>query len=140
MRLPQAYTPPPFELAQNQYAFDLWNSQGNNNDPAYKHLKNAFRVAIRNELTEQQRTYIMSYYYDSLTMEEIARQFSVNKSTVSRTIRRAEQRLERVLRYAHPRLLNQSAQGIKSKSVYNKAKRKDRNHNGGGQCQLEFLT
>lgn len=124
MRLPQTYTHPPFESAQDQYAFDLWNHRGSNNDPTYKHLMNAFRVAIRNELTEQQRTYLMAYYYERLTMEEIARQFSVNKATVSRTIKRAEQRLELVLRYAHPHLLNHPERSLKRKPTYNKAKKR----------------
>ena len=123
MGLPQTYMPAPFELAQDQYAFDLWNNQGNDNDPAYRHLINAFRIAVRNELTEQQRTYIMAYYYDRLTMEEIAEQFTVNKSTVSRTIKRAEQRLQRVLRYAHPRLLDHPERSVKRKSTCNKSKK-----------------
>ena len=123
MRLPQTYMPAPYELAQDQYAFELWKNQGDDNDPAYRHLMNAFRVAARDELTEQQRTYIMAYYYNRLTMEEIAEQFGVNKSTVSRTIKRAEQRLQRVLRYAHPRLLDHPERSVKRKSTCNKSKR-----------------
>ena len=41
---------------------------------------NAFRVALRDELTEQQRTYVVAYNYERLTMEEIADRLSVNKS------------------------------------------------------------
>ena len=118
MGLPQTYMPAPYELAQDQYAFELWKNQGDDNDPAYRHLMNAFRVAARDELTEQQRTYIMAYYYNRLTMEEIAEQ-----STVSRTIKRAEQRLQRVLRYAHPRLLDHPERSVKRKSTCNKSKR-----------------
>lgn len=125
MRLSQTYTSPPFEFTQDQYAFDLWNHQGNDIDPAYRHLKNVFSIVIHSELTEQQYTYIMAYYCDCLTMEEIARQFSVNKSTVSRTIKRAEQRLARVLRYAHPHLLDYSERSLKRKSSYNRTKKKD---------------
>lgn len=105
MRLPQTYTPSPSELAQNQYAFDLWRNDPNSDDLFHQHLLNAFRVAITEELTEQQRTYIIAYYYERLTMDEIAERFAVNKSTVSRTINRARKRLERVLRYASPSLL-----------------------------------
>lgn len=129
MGLSQTYTPAPFELAQDQYAFDLWNNQGNNNDPYYRHLMNAFRVAVHNELTEQQRTYIMAYYYNRLTMKEIAKQFAVNKATVSRTIKRAEQRLQRALRYAHPRLLDHPEQSMKRKSTYNRSKQKKHRSN-----------
>lgn len=128
MGLPQTYMPAPYELAQDQYAFELWSNQGNDNDPAYRHLMNAFRVAARDELTEQQRTYIMAYYYNRLTMEEIAEQFGVNKSTVSRTIKRAEQRLQRVLRYAHPRLLDHPEKSVTRKSSCNTKKRRQKIH------------
>ena len=123
MRLPQTNMPAPYELAQDQYAFDLWNNQGDDNDPAYHHLMNAFRIAARDELTEQPRTYIMAYNYNRLTREEIAGQFGINKSTVSRTIKRAEQRLQRVLRYAHPRLLDHPEKSVKRKSTCNKSKK-----------------
>ena len=123
MGIPQTNMPAPYEFAQDQYAFELWKNQGDDNDPAYRHLMNAFRVAARDELTEQQRTYIMAYYYNRLTMEEITEQFGVNKSTVSRTIKRAEQRLQRVLRYAHPRLLDHPERSVKRKSTCNKSKR-----------------
>lgn len=106
MRLPGTHIAPPFELAQDQYAYNIWNDQGKDNDPFHHHLINAFRVAVRDELTERQRTYIMAYYYERLTMEEIAEKFAVNKSTVCRTINRAKKQLEAVLRYAIPSLLD----------------------------------
>lgn len=106
MRSAQPRVPIPFEQAQDQYAYDLWRNESDGADIFHTHLLNAFRVAIRDELTEIQRTYIMAYYYERLTMEEVAERFSVNKSTVSRTISQAKKRLERVLRYASPFLLD----------------------------------
>ena len=106
MGLPQTYTSSAAEIAQERYAFDLWKNQGNDDDPLHRHLINAFRVAVREELTDQQRTYILAYYYEHLTMGEIAQKYAVNKSTVCRTVKRARDRLERVLRYASPALLN----------------------------------
>ena len=47
MGIPQTNMPAPYEFAQDQYAFELWKNQGNDNDPAYRHLMNAFRVAAR---------------------------------------------------------------------------------------------
>ncbi len=61
-------------------------------------LKRMQRV-IREELTEKQRQVLLCYYYQNLTIPEIARQQGVNKSTVSRTLKRAEQRLRRYLKY-----------------------------------------
>lgn len=107
MSILQQHTPIPFEVAQDRYAYDLWRDESDGEDPFHQHLLNAFRVAVIEELTEIQRTYIVAYYYDRNTMEEIAEKFAVNKSTVSRTINTAKKRLERVLRYASPILLKQ---------------------------------
>ena len=54
---------------------------------------------IENELTEKQRRAVLGYYVDKKTMPELAREFGVCKSTVCRTIQRAEKRLRRCLRY-----------------------------------------
>ena len=50
-------------------------------------------------LTRQQKRAVLGYYVDRKTMPELAREFGVCKSTVCRTIQRAEKRLRRCLRY-----------------------------------------
>lgn len=47
-------------------------------------------------LTKTQKSYIMLYYNDKKSVIEIAKMFGVNKSTVSRTITRAKNRIEKV--------------------------------------------
>lgn len=54
---------------------------------------------IEQELTEKQRAAVLGYYVDKKTMPQLAREFGVNKSTVCRTIQRAERRMRRCLRY-----------------------------------------
>lgn len=66
--------------------------------PRQVQLKRIRRV-IEAELTPCQRTTLVAYYFRHLTIPEIAREQGVNKSTVSRTLRRAEDRLRRCLRY-----------------------------------------
>ena len=61
-------------------------------------IKRVQRV-IREELTELQRQTLISYYFHEQTIPQIARERGVQKSTVSRTLRRAEQKLRRYLRY-----------------------------------------
>ena len=61
-------------------------------------LKRIQRV-IREELTELQRQTLTAYYVQEQTIPQIASQRGVNKSTVSRTLRRAEEKLRRYLRY-----------------------------------------
>lgn len=57
------------------------------------------RNVIREELTDLQREVLIAYYFQDETITQIARQRGVNKSTVSRTLHRAEQKLRRYLKY-----------------------------------------
>ena len=66
--------------------------------PRQVQLKRVQRV-IREELTEIQRQILLAYYMDNQTIPQIAEERGVNKSTVSRTLRRAEGKLRRYLRY-----------------------------------------
>ena len=51
------------------------------------------------ELTPRQQQVLTLYYDRRLTIPQIAGQLGVNRSTVSRTLRRARERLYRYLRY-----------------------------------------
>ena len=57
------------------------------------------RQVIAEELTELQRQTLVAYYFQEQTMEQIARDRGVNKSTVCRTLHRAETRLQKYLKY-----------------------------------------
>lgn len=54
---------------------------------------------IREELTELERQTLIAYYFQEMTITQIAKERGVNKSTVWRTLRRAENRLKRFLKY-----------------------------------------
>ncbi|MBO6141011.1 MAG: transposase family protein [Ruminococcus sp.] len=51
------------------------------------------RDVLQNGLTKKQKCYIILYYRDRLTMEQIANKYGVNRSTVSRTINAARRRI-----------------------------------------------
>ncbi len=57
------------------------------------------RQVIRSELTELQRYTLMAYYFQEQTLQQIADSRSVNKSTVCRTLHRAEEKLKKYLTY-----------------------------------------
>ncbi len=57
------------------------------------------RRVIQEELTELQREALLAYYFQERTITEIAAARGVNKSTVCRTLHRAEQKLRRYLKY-----------------------------------------
>ena len=66
--------------------------------PREVQLKRLRRV-IEAELTPCQRQTLTAYYFRQLTIPQIAKEQGVNKRTVSRTLRRAEDRVRRCLRY-----------------------------------------
>ena len=54
---------------------------------------------IQEELTPLQRHALIAYYFQEQSITQIAEERGVNKSTVCRTLHRAEKRLRRCLRY-----------------------------------------
>ena len=52
------------------------------------------------ELTPRQREMLDLYIYHNMSVTDIADALGVNKSTVSRSLRRSFQRLERCLKYS----------------------------------------
>lgn len=57
------------------------------------------KAVIQQELTELQRYTVLAYYFENKTLLQIAEERSVNKSTVCRTLQRAEDKLRRFLQY-----------------------------------------
>lgn len=66
--------------------------------PRQQQLERIRRV-IREELTPLQRQTLTAYYFEKQTIPQIAAARGVQKSTVSRTLKRAEDRLRKYLRY-----------------------------------------
>ena len=61
-------------------------------------MKRVHRV-IEEELTPLQREVLLAYYFQEKSITEIAQDRGVNKSTVCRTLHRAEGKLRRYLKY-----------------------------------------
>ena len=66
--------------------------------PRQVQLKRVKNV-IEQELTPLQRETVLAYYFQGLNICQIAQERGVNKSTVCRTLHRAEARIRRCLRY-----------------------------------------
>ena len=66
--------------------------------PRETQLKRVKNV-IEQELTPLQRETVLAYYFQGLNICQIAEARCVNKSTVCRTLHRAEKRLQRCLQY-----------------------------------------
>lgn len=57
------------------------------------------RRVIRDELTASQREILLAVYYGGKSQAQVAEERGVSRSTVCRTLHRAEARLRRFLRY-----------------------------------------
>lgn len=57
------------------------------------------REVIEQELTPLQRDTLLAYYFSGRNICRIAQDRGVNKSTVCRTLRRAEEKLRKYLKY-----------------------------------------
>ena len=62
-------------------------------------LKRNLIRALREDVTAKQRQMLLLYYAEGENMREIGEVMGIDKSTVSRTIKRGELRLQRCLRY-----------------------------------------
>lgn len=94
-----------YEIETEKAAFRNWlNAAGGDNADELNYTKAAMKQAIREELSERQRAYMMAYC-GGMTMQQVAKKYGVNVSTVSRTIARARDQLLRVLKYCSPTLL-----------------------------------
>lgn len=74
-------------------------------DPTQSRLRQNLIRCIREEITPRQREVLLMYYMQGLTQKQIAQTLGVDRSTVSRTIKRGEERLKRCLRYGAERYL-----------------------------------
>ena len=63
--------------------------------------------ALREDVTPRQREVLLLYYAEQLNTRQIGEKLGVDKSTVSRTIKRGERRLQRCLRYGAAHLLDE---------------------------------
>ena len=84
------------------------NLMADDNKDQINRLKRNLTHALRQDVTKRQREYMMLYYGKCMSMEAIAQHYGVNKSTVSRTLKRGRQRLYRCLRYGAANLLEQA--------------------------------
>lgn len=64
-----------------------------------KKAKKRIMAVLATELTQKQQQAIYGYYMEGKNIPQLASEFGVNKSTISRTITRGENKLRRFLKY-----------------------------------------
>ena len=84
------------------YAADMAvyaRAMASDNSAQMSRVKRKLLRALREDVTPRQREMLLLYYGEQLNMRQIGTRLGVDKSTVSRTIKRGERRLQRCLRY-----------------------------------------
>lgn len=92
-----------FDSRSSEWMGDLtvWLRQNaSDNGEQLDRLRTKLRYARSAELTQRQQQMLRLYFEEGKTMPQIARELHVSCSTVSRTLRRARERLYRCLRYS----------------------------------------
>ena len=92
-----------FDTRASEWIGDLtvWNRQNaEDNSERLARLRRGLRQARERELTPRQRQMLELYFDRGMNIPQIAEELGLNRSTVSRTLRRAKDRLYRCLRYA----------------------------------------
>ncbi len=69
------------------------------NSKQLERLKSSLKKAINSELTDCQKFAVEEFYFNNKTVTQISRELGVNKSTVSRHLKRARERLGHALKY-----------------------------------------
>lgn len=78
----------------------LMQCRQEDNSETLSRLHRNLRLARVNELTPRQAEVLELYYEEGKSIRQIARELGVFPSTVSRTIARAQKRLQHCLQYA----------------------------------------
>lgn len=74
-------------------------TEAESNEADVRRMKRNLRLARGSELTTRQAQLVDMYFDEGMNMAEIGKRLGISKSTVSRTLARARERLRRSLRY-----------------------------------------
>ena len=93
----------PFDTRSSEWMGDMtvWlRENAEDNHEQMERLLRNLRKARTQELTPRQQEILTLRYEQNMRVTEIARLLGLNRSTVSRTLKRAQERLRRCLQYA----------------------------------------
>ena len=93
----------PFDTRSSEWVGDMtvWlRENADDNQEQLERLLRNLRKARVQELTPRQQQMLSMRFEQNMSGAEIARELGLNRSTVSRTLRRAQERLRRCLQYA----------------------------------------
>ena len=106
------------EYAADMQVYAMLMAEDNHEE--ISELKRNLARAIREELTDLERENILLYYGQRINMVDIAAMKGVNPSTISRSIKSAEKKLKKVMKYGAKRLLKEALRNDAPKRNHSK--------------------
>jgi len=76
---------------------NIYGEESNTTD--FSELKRSMKQIVDNELTSVQREFMIEYYFNGKNIPQIAKERGINKSTVSRSLKVAREKIGNILRY-----------------------------------------
>lgn len=93
----------PYDTRSSEWIGDMtvWlRDNSEDNSLRLERLRRNLRQAREKELTPRQKQMLEMHFEQNMSVSEIAQDLGVNVSTVSRTLKRAKDRIRRYLKYA----------------------------------------
>lgn len=91
------------EICMDKESVRRWEmADREDNRAALDRARAMLSLALREYVSEKQRIYMLAYFSEELTMQEIAERYGVHRSTVSRMINAGLDRLYDCLRFTDP--------------------------------------
>ncbi|WP_099204699.1 RNA polymerase sigma factor [Scatolibacter rhodanostii] len=73
--------------------------KASDNQVQIQRMTSAMQWAIKNELTDRQKTCISLYFFEQKSIPQIAKALSLNKSTISRHLTKGKKAIQKVVSY-----------------------------------------
>lgn len=93
----------PYDSEAGAFISTLYEESTNADELRF--IKKNLRMCIEEDLSPRQKEVLVMHYYQGLSVTSIVDHIGVNKSTVSRTLKRAVEKLRKCLKYGAARLL-----------------------------------
>ena len=78
----------------------LWCQSGENNEAQIQRLQEKLLQAVEEVLTARQRQILLLYFFQGMSVSQIASHLQIAKSTVSRSLARSIEKLKKTLHYS----------------------------------------
>lgn len=89
-----------YDLMNRASLQSFMRDQAGDNSERMARLRKNLMTAVKDELTDRQKQVVDLFFFEGMGVTQIGKELGLDKSTVSRTLKRAKNKLYRVLKYS----------------------------------------